>query len=1159
MSMRYRFGEDYELNTETQELLQGDRLIPLTPKAYAVLAYLLDNRDRLVSKEELLDEIWPETYVDDSAVKRNIMAVRRALGGGSSANAHIKTQRARGYRFASPVQVVTSEAEADVDAAPPFDPPAPPAPPAASPSPPISVAVETAERKLITALYCMAARLAGSDADLELDALHDLMQAVYACVYEEAQRYGGAVQHVTGEGCLILFGAPTALEDHARRAALTAWALRRRLPRQGGPLAWRMALHSGLVVVSPLPGQASEAASIVGDVTTLASAMARQAPQGAILASSATVALLQNDVRASPLAPPSIQELQAYEITHVAPQLSIARRLPTPFVGREAELLLLRARWRQAQAGQGQVVGIVGEPGIGKSRLLREFRAELTAIDGEAAYRRCDGRSYGCATPYLPILDLLRDAWSLADADDAQTLAAKVEAGLRAEGLEVETLAPYFCSLLGQAAPSEAIAGLSPDVLRARIFAALHAYFLRRGQTRPNSIAPSIIEVENAHWLDATSDAYFTDLIDRLAGAPVLLLITCRPGYRPAWLDKSYATQIALPPLGSADSREIVAAILGRQEADHAKGQQLLAKAGGNPFFLEELARAATEQEPAASARAVPNTVHAVLAERIDRLASAEKRLLQTAAVVGMEAPASLLQMVADLTEDAFDAHLRQLQASEFLYETRQLPESAYAFKHALTHDVAYASLLQSQRQRLHQRIVEVLERDSDRQANADELLARHALGGELWDKVCHYFARLGAHAMARSAYHEAITAYQQALHGLEQLPTEPARREQAVDLRLSLHAALLRSGNPERSRAMLGEAQAIAEALDDAYRLAWIASYLSTHHFMAGDMDGALSSGLRAQALAEMCEDDALHVDVRLHLGQAYHARGDYAAALAALAPNIEFVRQALRRQPSMLTPISGMHALPWTILCLAETGDFTQGESYIEEALRLTAMGENPYDQVAVDGSAGWLRLRRGDVEAALPLLERAMASCQAAGIAQMLPIVASFLGGAYLQMERRSEAIALLEGAVARAAAMRVMAYHALSLVLLGQAYRLDERLAEAKAQAERAIDLSQAQNDAGHAAWAYHLLGETLAQEPTADMEAAETAFQQALARAEAGGMRPLQAHCHLGLGLLYHPLDNDRGATSRAHGELAAAAALYRALEMPAWLARAESM
>lgn len=411
---------------------------------------------------------------------------------------------------------------------------------------------------------------------------------------------------------------------------------------------------------------------------------------------------------------------------------------------------------------------------------------------------------------------------------------------------------------------------------------------------------------------------------------------------------------------------------------------------------------------------------------------------------------------------------------------------------------------------------------------------------------------------MARSAYREAVTAYEQALQGMAQLSENQSWREQAVDLRLLLHAALLRAGDPVRSRAILGEAQAMAEALDDAYRLGWTASYLSTHHLMAGDTEGALAYGQRAQALADVCEDETLQVDVRLHLGQAYHARGEYAAAMAELAPNIDFVHRVLSQNPSELPTIRGLHALPWMILCMAETGDFVQGERYIEEALGIAAIGERPYEQVVVYGSTGWLRLRRGDVAAATPWLERAMACCQSAGIAQMLPIATSFLGAAYLQSGRGTEAIALLEDAVERAAAMRVMAYHALSLVCLGQAYRLDGRLPEAKAQAERAIHLAQAQQDGGHEAWAYHLLGETLAQPTTVGIEAAEAAFQQALRRAEARGMRPLQAHCHLGLGMLYHHTHGHEQA-SRARTALDAAAALYRSLDMPVWLTRAEAI
>jgi DNA-binding winged helix-turn-helix (wHTH) protein len=287
--------DNYQLNTETQELSQAGRLIPLTPKAYAVLAHLIANRDRLVSKEELLDEIWPETYVDDSAVKRNIMAVRRAIGGGSGPKAHIKTQRARGYRFIATVRVLASGMESTSDTITPS--PTQPIPAESLPSPepvalpplPQPMTAEAAERKLITALECVVSHTAGTDGNPALETLHDRMQTVYSCTYEEAQRYGGTVQYLTGEGSLILFGMPLALEDHARRAVLCAWALQRRLQRHESPLTLQMALHSGLVVVSQRQERQHEIATVVGDVTTLAAAMARQAPPGAILASASTV------------------------------------------------------------------------------------------------------------------------------------------------------------------------------------------------------------------------------------------------------------------------------------------------------------------------------------------------------------------------------------------------------------------------------------------------------------------------------------------------------------------------------------------------------------------------------------------------------------------------------------------------------------------------------------------------------------------------------------------------------------------------------------------------------------------------------------------------------------------------------------------------------
>ncbi|MDH3603374.1 MAG: AAA family ATPase, partial [Candidatus Tectomicrobia bacterium] len=632
--MRYLFG-DCELNTQTRELRRAGVLITLTPKAYAVLDYLLCHRDRLVSREELLEQVWPDTYVDDSAVKRNIMAVRRAIGDGSGASQPIKTQRGQGYRFTAAVQIHDTQAEtlahADTGSesltqevvtpgdaidlrpcdtcqhenataarfcvscgqaldlacghcgqaiAPPatFCPAcgsalaAPVSPHPVHQSGQQSTQTLTAsdapvgERKLITALCGTVANAPLHVNGVELDALHSLMQTVYALALDEAQRYGGTMQYTTGEGFLVVFGVPMAQEDHARRAVLTALGLQRRV-RQAEPairlpsgeaLILSMALHTGLVVVGQLQGHAAamphpaapDVATVVGEVVTLASALVRQTPPDAILASDATLRLLQNEIRTAALPPLSLEASSAtvpvHQILEFSPQrmprMAAGSYSHSPFVGREAEMAMLRTRWAQVQHGHGHVVGVVGEPGMGKSRLLYEFRQELASQS--VPVLQCSGQSHGGNTPYLPILDLVRTIFNLADTDEAETISAKVRTGCQDANLNADALEPLIGSLLGLPVTGDALAGLSPDVLKTRTFDALHQILLRRSQQQPY-----LIEVENAHWIDATSEAYLSALIERLAGTPLFLFITFRPGYRPTWLDKSYVTRIALQPL----------------------------------------------------------------------------------------------------------------------------------------------------------------------------------------------------------------------------------------------------------------------------------------------------------------------------------------------------------------------------------------------------------------------------------------------------------------------------------------------------------------------------------------------------------------------------------------------------------------------------------
>jgi predicted ATPase len=300
---------------------------------------------------------------------------------------------------------------------------------------------------------------------------------------------------------------------------------------------------------------------------------------------------------------------------------------------------------------------------------------------------------YGRTTPYLPVLDLLRQLCGITDADPPPVVIAQVHQQLGEVGLDPEEAAPYLLHLLGITTGTERVTALSPEAHRAWTFASLRQFSLQRSQRQP-----LILAVEKLHWIDATSEDYLTSLVEPLAGAPILLLATYRPGYRPPWLGKSYATQLALPGLTARDSRVIVQSVLQTMPLSDALQREIVEKAAGNPFFLEELTRAVVARGDRPPPVVVPDTIQAVLAARIDQVAPEEKRLLQTAAVIGIDVSVPLLQAVVEWPEEALSRALAHLQAGEFLHETRRVSEPTYTFTHALTREVAYGSLLQERR-----------------------------------------------------------------------------------------------------------------------------------------------------------------------------------------------------------------------------------------------------------------------------------------------------------------------------------------------------------------------------------------------------------------------------------------------------------------------------
>ena len=448
------------------------------------------------------------------------------------------------------------------------------------------------------------------------------------------------------------------------------------------------------------------------------------------------------------------EPVEVYEITGAGPvrsrlQAAAARGL-TRFVGRSAEFETLCQALERARAGHGQVVALVGEPGVGKSRLFWEFTHSRRTVDW--LILESGSVSYGKATPYLPLIDLLKAYFKITDRDDQREIREKVTGKLLTLDKALEPTLPAFLTLLDVAVEDEQWQNFDPPQRRQRTLDAVKRLLLRESQ-----VQPLLVVIEDLHWIDSETQALLDSLIESLPTARLLLLVNYRPEYQHGWGSKTYYTQLRIDPLPPESAEELLQALLGSDSSLAPLKQLLIARTEGNPFFLEESIRTLVETkflvgergsyrlEKTLESTQVPATVQAVLAARIDRLPPDEKRLLQSAAVIGKDVRFVLLQAIADQSEEEISRGLIRLQAAEFLYETSLFPEVEYTFKHALTHEVAYGSLLQERRRVLHVRIVEAIERlYPDRLSEHVELLAHHASRGELWEKAVDYLHQAG-------------------------------------------------------------------------------------------------------------------------------------------------------------------------------------------------------------------------------------------------------------------------------------------------------------------------------------------------------------------------------------------------------------------------------
>jgi class 3 adenylate cyclase/tetratricopeptide (TPR) repeat protein len=786
------------------------------------------------------------------------------------------------------------------------------------------------ERKQVTILF---ADLKGSMellADRDPEDAQRLLDPVLTRMMEAVHHYEGTVNQVMGDGIMALFGAPLAYEDHAVRACYAALRMQELVQQyavavqrtEGIPIQMRVGLNAGEVVVRSIGSDLHMDYTAVGQTVHLAARMEQMAIPGSILMTADALRLAEGYVQVKPLGLVRVKGLtepvDAFELMGAGPvrtrlQALVARGL-TRFVGRQHELDTLRQALARAQGGHGQVVALVGEPGVGKSRLVYEFtRSHRTQgwllLESSSV-------SYGKATAYLPLIDLLKGYFQIETGDPERRIREKLAGKLLTLDETLMPLLSVFLTLLDVPVDDPQWHDLDPPQRRQQTLEAVKRLLLRESQ-----VQPLLLLCEDLHWIDAGTQAFLDSFVESLPTAPVLLLVNYRPEYQHGWGSKTYYTQLRLDPLLPESAEELLQALLGEDPSVQPLQRLLIERTEGNPFFLEENVRTLIETEALVGERGVyqlvqdfqtlqmPSTVQVVLAARIDRLPPEEKRLLQTAAVLGKDVPFALLHAIAEFPADTLRLGLTHLQAAEFLYETSLFPELEYTFKHALTHEVAYGGILHERRRALHARIVEVMEqRSAERLAERVEQLAHHALRGEVWEKVLLYCRQGGTKATTRSANREAVVYFEQALGALTHLPDSRERREQAIDLRFDLRPALVPVGEMRQLFEHMREAERLAAALGDQRRLGRALIYMTRAFWETGDQESALETGQRAFAIANELGDFSLQILAHYSLGLVHSALYNYHQAIELLRKNVTLLTGDLSRERFGLTGLASV-----------------------------------------------------------------------------------------------------------------------------------------------------------------------------------------------------------------------------------------------------------
>ncbi len=1002
--------------------------------------------------------------------------------------------------------------------------PATPEPKAASAAP----SVLRWEQRRLTLLR--AVLVAPTSVDLSLRASRAL-----EVVAEKVQTFGGRIEERSPTGVVAAFGLDP-IEDAPRRAAHAAMAVHKageRARGEGEAPEIKLAIHVAQALVGYGAGSVEIDLNAKHEALTILESLLSRAETNTIVVSETAFPFLERRFDLSALDPVQGVAGRAYGLTgRERPGLGVGRRMAR-FVGRGSNLELLHSYLASTMRGHGQIVGIVGEAGIGKSRLVAEFRESLA--EQSVTYREGACLSYGSAIPYLPVLDILRQNCGIADSDTAETIRDKVRRSLEAVGMDPKESAPYLLQLLGVREGTERLSALTPEAIKLRTLETVRRIVINASRQRP-----IVFVVEDLHWIDRTSEELFTSFVEDLPGASIMFLTTYRAGHRPPWIDRSYATQIALQPLSRDDSLAMIRSLL-PSEVPEPIARLVLEKAEGNPFFLEELCRAVEGHGDVGTLPPVPDTIQEVLLARIERLPAEPKRLLQTASVLGREFSARLLGAIGE-GRGPVDASLALLTSLEFLYQRAAAHEPMYVFKHALTQQVAYASLPPARRRELHAAAGRALEATfANRLEEAYDSLAYHYSKTDEAAKAVEYLNRFAEKAARGDAHGEAVQAWKEALQHVEALPAE-VRDRQHLELVLRLPSSLLPLGRISEIWSLLLPERDRLERLQDS-ALAARYYYTLARTYMLGNHTLVAENARRAIAEAEHCGDDAT-------MGGAYGVLAVACALSGQAARGIECGQRAVTLLEKTREQWSLCYAY-WALgLCCSQTSAFEDAVVAERRALALAEeIGDRPMEVSAI-WVVGIIHSVMGEWDEGIAECQRAV---QRARDVLYRAIATGFLGFAYLEKGEAQHAIAALEQSIPLLHQFGLRAFEGWFTTFLAESHRLEGRLDRADELAGTALQISTEANFGVAVGWAQQSRGRIAGAR--GDLGAAAARLEEALTTFTATHSRYECARTHMDLAAVCRAC-GDREAVRRhldeAHG-------LFKALGVPRFRERVEHL